>query len=61
MRPVRVDLVTTEGGRAAMSNLRRKAVAADGMFSALVAEMNDAVRVAHGEAFTVPEVVPQWL
>jgi hypothetical protein len=44
-RPVTVDLVTTEGGRTALENLRRKAAQADAMFSELVAHMNAAATV----------------
>ena len=35
-RPVRVDVITTEGGRNVLANLRRKADQADAMFTALV-------------------------
>jgi len=60
-RPVIVDVVTTEGEREVLKNLRRKAAAADRMFSSLVAEMNRALHVARGIDFTIPEEKPSWL
>jgi hypothetical protein len=44
-RPVRVDVVTTEGERGVMTNLQRKASAADAMFANLVQEMGEALHV----------------
>lgn len=41
-RPVTVNVITTEGGRNALTNLRRKADQADEMFTALVQHMNNA-------------------
>lgn len=60
-RPVRVDVVATEGERGVMANLRRKAAAADRMFSALVAHMNDAEHLSKSDAFTTTPEVPAWL
>ena len=60
-RPVRVDVVTTEGEQAVLKNLQRKAVAADRMFSNLVAEMNRALEIDRGVRFTQHEQVPAWL
>jgi hypothetical protein len=60
-RPVRVDIVATEGGRGVMANLQRKAIAADKMFDRLVAEMNNAMRIDDGAQFTTPQEVPAWL
>ena len=58
--PVRVDVITTEGGRNVLANLRRKADSADVMFSSLVEHMNDARRVDPHE-YNHRIEVPAWL
>jgi hypothetical protein len=58
---VRVDIVTTEGGRGALRNMQRKAAQADVMFSALVAHMHAAETIARAQAFTQPQELPAWL
>jgi hypothetical protein len=60
-RSVRVDMVTTEGEKDVMANMQRKAKAADRMFSALVAEMGNAMHVERSNAFTTKIEVPAWL
>ena len=60
-RPVIVDIVTTEGGAAALANLQRKANQADHMFDALVAHMQDAMTVRRGTTYEKPVEVPAWL
>ena len=60
-RSVRVDVVTTEAGSNIMENLRRKAVQADEMFTALVAHMSDALTVRNVREFERKEEVPSWL
>lgn len=60
-RPVRVDLVTTEGERGVLANLRRKGAQADAMFSRLVAHMNEALGVERDQRFHQTERVPAWL
>lgn len=60
-RPVKVDIVTTEGEKSVLKNLQRKAEAADRMFSNLVGEMNNALQVERGRAFNEREKVPAWL
>lgn len=60
-RPVKVDLITTDGSHGAMESLTRKAAQADRMFSHLVAHMNDAMRVDSSRAFTSEERIPSWL
>jgi hypothetical protein len=60
-RPVRVDLVLTEGERKIMDNLHRKAVAADKMFTALVEQMNNAVSIERENNRTNMVEVPKWL
>jgi hypothetical protein len=59
-RPVVVDIVATEGSKGTLANLQRKADQADRMFTALVAHMNDAVRVERS-AYTNRVEVPSWL
>lgn len=60
-RPVRVDVVTTEGEQAVLKNLQRKAAAADKMFSSLVAQMNEALHIARSTEFHNKEEMPSWL
>jgi hypothetical protein len=59
-RPVRVDVITTEGGANVLANQQRKADQADRMFTALVAHMNDALAVT-GATYDTPVEVPAWL
>ena len=61
MRPVRVDIVTTEGEQGVMKNLQRKATQADQMFSRLVAEMNQALAIKRTNDITKQIEVPKWL
>lgn len=58
---VRVDMVTTDGGRGALANMQRKAAQADAMFSALVAQMNSAQAVSRQRDFDKKMEVPAWL
>jgi hypothetical protein len=60
-RPVVVDIVTTEGGRTALDNLRRKADQADLMFGRLVAHMTNALSIQRAAAHTTRMEVPAWL
>ena len=59
-RTVYVDLVTTEGGAAALANLKRKAAQADRMFESLVAYMLDAQRIDR-ITYDMPVEVPSWM
>jgi hypothetical protein len=59
--PVRVDLVTTEGGKGILANMQRKADQADKMFSNLVAEMNSSLAIDRATKFKLTEQVPAWL
>lgn len=59
-RPVQVDVIATEGERGVLTNLRRKAAAADAMFTALVAHMNHATHLIHDRS-TSPMEIPTWL
>jgi hypothetical protein len=60
-RPVTVDIVSTEGGKNALDNLKRKADQADRMFVSLVAHMNDAIRIDRATEFSQSAEVPPWL
>lgn len=60
-RAVTVDVVTTEGEKSVLQNLQRKAAAADKMFTALVAHMNDSINIDRGVTFTQREEAPAWL
>ena len=60
-RPVQVDIIATEGEQGVLKNLQRKALAADKMFTELVAHMNDALHLRSSSAFTTPEEIPTWL
>lgn len=59
--PVRVDMVTTEGGRGALANQQRKAAQADAMFNNLIAQMNAAQAIDRVSAMTQPQEIPAWL
>jgi hypothetical protein len=59
--PVRVDIVTTEGGRGTLANMRRKAAQADAMFAALVEQMRFAQDIARSRAFSEQQEIPAWL
>ena len=56
-----VDIVTTEGELDVMKNLQRKAIAADKMFTDLIAYMNDAIGIDGRTTFNHKEEVPSWL
>jgi hypothetical protein len=60
-KPVKVDIVTTEGERGITRNLQRKADQADEMFSRLVAEMNHALSIERANHATKAMEVPSWL
>jgi len=60
-REVTVDVVATEGDAQVMSNLQRKADAADAMFSRLVEHMNSALGIDRNKKFDKKMEVPSWL
>lgn len=60
-RPVKVDIVLTEGQLAIMENLKAKAIKADAMFAALVREMNNSLALSVRHEFDKKEVLPEWL
>jgi hypothetical protein len=60
-RPVTVDWVTTEGERRVITNLTAKDEKSDRMFSALVAQMNNAMKLDHNDNHTKQMETPSWL
>lgn len=59
--PVQVDLVMTEGDKRVMANLKRKSGQADEMFTSLVREMNDSIRISGQREYNKTEEIPLWL
>lgn len=59
--PVRVDIVSTDGESDVLKNLRRKSERADRMFSALVAEMNNTMKIDRGTYVPSKIEAPTWL
>lgn len=60
-RPVTVDIVLSEGEERVRSNMKRKSDAADRMFTALVAEMNNAMKIERSIEYKIKEEAPVWL
>jgi hypothetical protein len=60
-RPVKVDIITTEGERGVMRNLQRKSDQADEMFSRLVEEMTNALSIERANNMTKKLEIPSWL
>lgn len=60
-KPVIVDVVSAEGQAKVLANLQRKQVAAEEMFSRLVALMNNELAILKNSNFTKKEEVPSWL
>jgi len=60
-KEVVVDLIASEGEKNIKNNMRRKAEAADRMFSRLVAHMNDAIKIDSDRNFNTQEKIPAWL
>lgn len=61
LRPVKVGIITTEGEQTVLENLQRKANQADKMFTALVGQMRDALKIERSTSFQTKEVLPKWL
>lgn len=59
-RPVRLDVIASEGESNVQKNMDRKERMAAQMFDSIIANMNDAQAVAPRKATTQPEV-PAWL
>lgn len=60
-RPVRLDVIATDGEIRVIENMRRKAERAEKMFDALVREMNGATRIDRVNEYTQPVERPSWL
>jgi hypothetical protein len=60
-KPVKVDIITTEGELSVLKNLQRKAKAADKMFDNLTKYMRDAKEIKILDNYTKKERMPQWL
>jgi hypothetical protein len=60
-KPVKLDVVATEGESRVLGNMRRKAEKANQMFEALVREMHGAERVERSNLYTNRTEVPSWL
>jgi hypothetical protein len=60
-QPVRVDLVTTEGGKSELKNMKRKAAQAETMFANLIAEMNNAISINRPNNMKTTQELPSWL
>ncbi len=60
-RRVVVDRIAAEGEVHINENMRRKAAAADRMFTALVARMSDSLSIKTGDNFNTEERIPSWL
>jgi hypothetical protein len=60
-RPVRSDIVVTEGEKSVIENLKRKSVAADRMFANLVTEMVKELHIDRGIKFPNEQEIPSWL
>lgn len=60
-KPVKVDIVATEGEARVMGNMKRKMEKANQMFESLIREMNNASRVERSNSYTKKVTVPTWL
>lgn len=60
-RPVKVDIITTEGEHRVLANLQNKARKADEMFANLVREMNNVLKIDRITKYTKKMEVPKWL
>lgn len=58
---VNVDFVVTEGEQRIAANLERKSEAADRMFTSLVANMNEQLKVKRDNSYDKKAMVPSWL
>jgi hypothetical protein len=60
-RPVKVDIITTEGEQRVLRNLQNKAVQADQMFANLVSEMHNAMGINKINHHTKTLEIPSWM
>ena len=60
-KPVIVDIITTEGGREVMQNLKRKSEQADKMFESLLVHMNNALNIKLDDSQFINIELPRWI
>lgn len=60
-QPVQVDMISSEGERGVLENLRRKESAADAMFTQLIELMNDQLNIHRSNPFTQRSALPSWI
>jgi SNF2 family DNA or RNA helicase len=60
-RPVKVDTIYTEGEKLIMKNIKRKARAADKMFTNLIHHMQDALKINRKQYQQIKVELPSWL
>lgn len=60
-KPVTIDVISSEGEAGVLSNLNRKAAAADIMFARLVELINNELRIDHINLHTQKQEIPSWL
>lgn len=60
-KPVQLDVVATEGELRVIANMRRKAQKADIMFTAMIAEMNNATGIKTTDIYTKELELPSWM
>ena len=60
-KPVKVDIITTKGEHAVLSNLQRKARQAERMFDNLVKYMNKSKKITDDNKDVGKVKVPKWL
>jgi hypothetical protein len=60
-KPVKVDIISTEGGAKVLASLQQKAAAADMMFAELVANMTQSMMIEIQPYGKLKGDVPQWL
>ncbi len=58
--PVQVDIITTEGERRVLSNLKRKSAAAEKMFENLNRYMNNPAVITSGGGHDKTQEIPSW-
>ena len=59
--PVTIDIITTEGGREVMQNLKRKREQADKMFESLLVHMNNALSIEASNDQATNFKLPEWI
>lgn len=59
--PVTIDVITSEGEASVLSNLNRKALSAEEMFTRLVSLMNNELNVKQTNTHTKKQTIPKWL